>query len=38
MTGLEYGDGMSYTNGEVINESVSLSKDLLNEIGNYGYL
>ena len=33
MIGLEYGDGMSYTNGEVINESVSLSKDLLNEIG-----
>ena len=33
MTGLEYGDGMSYTNGEVINESVSLSKNLLNEIG-----
>lgn len=33
MTGLLYADKTRYTNGELINESVSLSKDLLNEIG-----
>lgn len=33
MVGLEYGDGMSYTNGEIVCESLSMSKDLLNQTG-----
>lgn len=34
MIGLEYGDGMSYTNGEIFDQSLSLSKELLEEIGS----
>lgn len=33
MIGLEYGDGMSYTNGEIYNQSLSLSKDLMENVG-----
>lgn len=34
MIGLEYGDGMSYTNGELIDESLSMSKELIKEKGD----
>lgn len=33
MIGLEYGDGMSYTNGEIISQSLTMSKELLEDIG-----
>lgn len=33
MVGLEYGDGMSYTNGELINNYLSMSKELIKEKG-----
>ena len=33
MIGLEYGDGMSYTNGELIDESLSMSNEFLNQVG-----
>lgn len=33
MLGLEYGDGMSYTNGELINQSLLMSKELLINMG-----
>lgn len=33
MTGLEYGDGMSYTYGDIINDSLSLSVGFLSELG-----
>lgn len=34
MIGLEYGDGMSYTNGEIFSQSLTLSKKLLEDIGD----
>lgn len=34
MIGLEYGDGMSYTNGEIFNQSLSMSKELLRDMGD----
>ena len=33
MIGLEYGDGMSYTNGEIIDELLSVSKEIVNQNG-----
>ena len=33
MVGLEYGDGMSYTNGDIYDQTLSLSRELLGEKG-----
>lgn len=33
MTGLEYGDGMSYTYGDIIDDSLSMSAEFLSELG-----